>query len=88
MNEDPTVEGEEGAIPEGVVEEDRVSLWREHDDDPLLCDADCVSDEEHALDVVPNSLAEDTPAVSDRLSNAEKSSDVWRFVLCTSEAKV
>ena len=52
-----------------MVEGDLVSL--EHDDNPLLCDEDCVSDEEHAMevvpepvvDVVPEAVAEATPAV-------------------------
>ena len=34
----------------------------EHDDDALLCDDDCVSDEEHLPKVVPDHVAEATPA--------------------------
>ena len=67
VNEDPTFEGPKEATPERVFEEDAVSL--EHDDDP--CDDDCVSDEEHALvvvpgpvvDVEPEPVAEGTPNV-------------------------
>ena len=38
VNEDPTFDGPEEATPEGLVEEDPVSL--ERDDDPLFCDED------------------------------------------------
>ena len=39
-----SVLGERLLMPEGVVEEDSVSL--DHDDDPLHCDEDCASGEE------------------------------------------
>ena len=49
MTSNPAVEGPEEATPDG-------------DDDPVLCDEDCVSDEEHALEV-PELVTEATPAV-------------------------
>ena len=55
LNEDPTVEGPEAAILDGVVGED-IAL-QEHGDDASLCDDDCVSDEEHMLEVVPEPVA-------------------------------
>ena len=42
-----------------MAENDLVSL--EHDDDSWLCDEDCVSDEEHALVVVPGPVADVVP---------------------------
>ena len=42
-----------------MVEEDPRSL--EHDDDPWLGDEDCVSDGEHALEVVPEPVADAVP---------------------------
>ena len=39
----------------------------EHDDDHLLCDEDCASDEEHALDVAP-----DLPLLSSKMMGNAK----------------
>ena len=55
----------------------------EHDDDHLLCDEDCASDEEHALDVAP-----DLPLLSSKMMGNAKniSGDVWCVVKCMGEA--